>query len=445
MILALLLLTACQERPDFARALREIDAALGARKAPLTEKELGDFAANFDAHVAFIGMGQLDKSMQCLARAEAIASGRAVAYPDSLRLLVPTVLEADAVAPISARVHQMFEVPPPDGLKTRLVLSVGTEIVAESADLQPVRAKIAWKEGVVWAELFLGDAKDPALREAIFIVPDLERRMKAAKTAIDALVVNETYYTLKHQWGLLDALRKGERMEAPPVFPLMLKRIEDDLASIADKEDPFAGRTGDLLRATRSGIHEVIYRVYVPSRYDPDDPAPLVVALHPGGGSEHTYLDTVGGGMIKALAEERGWIVASPRGPLTDAEPDFVFALVDGLSKAYAIDPKKIFITGHSAGASLALRAMAERPKLFRAVAAVGGFCHVEYADMRDVAIYLAAGAYQRGIKEFRLEAKRAVNHPAFQFDERPDADAFLIAPLTLPAVFKWFDENQEP
>jgi hypothetical protein len=81
------------------------------------------------------------------------------------------------------------------------------------------------------------------------------------------------------------------------------------------KKDPFVGRTGDFERHyLLEGANEIMpYRVYVPKSYNGTKAFPLIIALHGLGGTEDGMLDRYGKRM-PTLAEERGYIVASPLG-----------------------------------------------------------------------------------------------------------------------------------
>lgn len=61
-----------------------------------------------------------------------------------------------------------------------------------------------------------------------------------------------------------------------------------------------------------------IYRVLVPSRYEPDTAYPLIAVFHGWGGDENEFL---GDKRVRTLADERGYIVVAPRG-LGSGAPD---------------------------------------------------------------------------------------------------------------------------
>lgn len=54
-----------------------------------------------------------------------------------------------------------------------------------------------------------------------------------------------------------------------------------------------------------------IYRLFVPARYRPDIPLPLIVVFHGWGGDENEFLSDA---TVTTLADERGYLLAAPRG-----------------------------------------------------------------------------------------------------------------------------------
>ena len=128
----------------------------------------------------------------------------------------------------------------------------------------------------------------------------------------------------------------------------------------------------------------------VPSGYDASEPAPLVVSLHgysEVGASTATYLG------LRDQSEEKGYLLASPEG-LVDragkqywnatpaccsfdgADPDddgFLTRVIETVQAQYAVDPKRVFVIGHSNGAFMALRMACHHPDLIAAAVSVAG------------------------------------------------------------------------
>lgn len=135
----------------------------------------------------------------------------------------------------------------------------------------------------------------------------------------------------------------------------------------------------------RFGGVERSYRLYVPSSYSSQKPAPMVVALHGGFGTGEIFAEQSG---FDAVAERNGFLVAYPDGvkrawnagsccgpPMEKNVDDvgFVRALIAALRMKYVIDPARIYGTGFSNGAMLLHRIACEAPGTFAAIAPVSG------------------------------------------------------------------------
>jgi polyhydroxybutyrate depolymerase len=134
------------------------------------------------------------------------------------------------------------------------------------------------------------------------------------------------------------------------------------------------------------------------------DPArPLVVMLHGTGGSaefaaeetrwaefadEHDILVAFPDGLPldpdrppSFLSNPKRWNDGSTRpGDPFHSDPDDVTFLQEVIHDAVAhgpADPKRVYLTGFSNGASMAFRFAAERPHMLAAVAPLAGYCHI--------------------------------------------------------------------
>ena len=114
------------------------------------------------------------------------------------------------------------------------------------------------------------------------------------------------------------------------------------------------------------------YYLYVPSTIKP--PAPLIVMLH---GSNRTGVTLVE--KWKDYARKEGIILAGP-----DASnlagwsspqdgPDYLHDLVEELKSKYPINPRRVYLFGHSAGASFALFMSLMESQYFAATAIHAG------------------------------------------------------------------------
>ncbi len=128
------------------------------------------------------------------------------------------------------------------------------------------------------------------------------------------------------------------------------------------------------------------YWVYAPDSLDAGKPAPLVLALHGGGGTGKAMCTLAGG--LMAVADEQGFLLACPDGVerhwndgrgiddwRAHAEQiddvGFLTALVEQLSQQWSIDREAVFVTGISNGGLMSYRMACERADLVGGIAAV--------------------------------------------------------------------------
>ncbi len=109
--------------------------------------------------------------------------------------------------------------------------------------------------------------------------------------------------------------------------------------------------------------------LYVPKRYDPAHPAPLLVLLHGAGGDGRQLVDA-----FVETAEARGYLVLSPdsRGRTWDvilggfgADVAFLDRALGLVFERFAVDPARMGVGGFSDGASYALSIGVTNGELF--------------------------------------------------------------------------------
>ncbi len=129
------------------------------------------------------------------------------------------------------------------------------------------------------------------------------------------------------------------------------------------------------------------YSLYIPSSYDGKRPAPVLIALHGGLGSTIGMITLTKGG-LNILARQEGFLVVYPEGIdrhwndgrgvnryRTQRENiddvGFIAALIDQLTKEFAIDSKRIYVTGASNGGLMTYRLGCELSEKIAAIAPV--------------------------------------------------------------------------
>jgi poly(3-hydroxybutyrate) depolymerase len=191
-----------------------------------------------------------------------------------------------------------------------------------------------------------------------------------------------------------------------------LAAAEDVLRSLEHGRDPFARRTGEIKRHYFfADAGEIMpYHLYVPSGYTGGRPLPLIIALHGRGGNEDLFFTTTLN-VLPALAEERGYLVVAPLGYRVDgrfgagttedagvkrkralSEAD-VMNVLDLVRKQYRVDDDRIYLLGHSMGASGAWYLGAKYPDRWAALACFSGSGTPETEQqMKDVPQFVVHG-----------------------------------------------------
>lgn len=187
--------------------------------------------------------------------------------------------------------------------------------------------------------------------------------------------------------------------------------IDVDARVVADEAQPEAVPTdhaatpsrGRFLRLEYSGTGgSRAYKLYVPA-HDRAEPMPLIVMLH---GCKQSPDDFAAGTRINALADEQGFLVAYPEQSAKangsncwnwfeprdqtrhGSEPSIIAGIVREIGETHAIDERRVFVAGLSAGAAMAVILGETHPDVF---AAVGAHSGLPYGAAHDVASAFAA------------------------------------------------------
>jgi len=161
-------------------------------------------------------------------------------------------------------------------------------------------------------------------------------------------------------------------------LPLTLMLLLVSFSSAFAKDDI----TKELMT---SGGKTRVYYLYVPSTVK--GPAPLIVTLH---GSNRTGVTLVE--KWKDYAKKEGIILAGPdainlRGWSSPVDgPDFLRDLVEELKTKYPVNPRRVYLFGHSAGAIFALQISLMESQYFAATAVHAGALTDEDKELMNLA-----------------------------------------------------------
>ena len=133
------------------------------------------------------------------------------------------------------------------------------------------------------------------------------------------------------------------------------------------------GGTSKITKQTiEFGGKKRVYYLYVPENVA--SKPPLIVTLHGSGRDGLSLVEK-----WKDIADQEGFILAGPNSMnsekwnSTDDSADFLREIVEQLKAKYSIDPKRVFLFGHSAGAVYALNLSMTESEYFAATAVHAG------------------------------------------------------------------------
>lgn len=224
------------------------------------------------------------------------------------------------------------------------------------------------------------------------------------------------------------------------------------------KKDPFRDLRGDLHLAYRSAADDSLqpFRLYIPRSYKPNRPTPLIVALHGVACDENWYFDRFAGesGAFTRMAEERGYLAVAPngRGPVGGyvglSERD-VLDVMEAVARVVSVDPRNVFLTGHSMGGGGTWAIGFRHPERFKALAPVAGafglsLLPLSKAPEMPVLHYHGTKDHVIPEKAARLAALvAAARLRNYRFELVPGAGHLDITDIALKPIFDFFDAHR--
>ena len=417
-------------------------------------------------------------------------------FIDSLSLEVNTVV-LEPNEDVQVMLHRMF---PSDerkafGEKPLLTIAI-KEDAAASADVNPsvtspqggrrlpvfanrirmaetttvVNQRLLLADGVYRVEAVLesGGEVVARLRRPIFAISDFTERLEgllallnAAKASSDPRVksLTDQLATVEFQLQRLANINEAHGESIDPLGEL--RRLEEVLAAFSGGSNPLASARGQIEKACRSADGRLLpYRIYVPKSYDGKTPLAMVILLHDALVDERAYFGEVyGGSAIAAEAERRGLLLVAPNAggifpTYRGKSEEDVFEVIKAATHDYAVDPARIYITGHSAGAFGSWAIASHRAEMFAAIAPVSGGFQLPsseqatlFAKLSDIPVLVVHGG-RDGIappklsRDFANAARKAGLR--VEYLESPDADHFAIVSATFSQILDFFDKSRK-
>ncbi|MBL8843818.1 MAG: hypothetical protein JNL90_20015 [Planctomycetes bacterium] len=221
----------------------------------------------------------------------------------------------------------------------------------------------------------------------------------------------------------------------------LLRSLHAEAAALRAGRDPYAQREGELWRVLQVGARELPLCTYAPAALAAPDapPAPLLIALHGAGGDERMFIDGYGAGLLTRLADQHGFLVATPQSSLFAGDPRHVELLIDELARLHPVDRSRVYLVGHSMGAGATAQLARQVPELLAAAACLAGGSFV--GDRPLPPTLLVVGAIDPIVPAAPLlrgaRAAQARGAP-LTIEEHADFGHTLLVTAELPRVVEW-------
>lgn len=326
-----------------------------------------------------------------------------------------------AIEKLPAKVNVLL--PPSGDVKRRLDLTLTMEVTLDGKPVATRAVGVSAFDGKPWER----------------------QEQRVAKSENVALEI----VTLKAWFAQLNDLAGGTLPESDVPAARWVAEAEAILEVLREGKDYFTPeRSGDhrvTVPTGEKGKTLTPCRLFVPEKLDPKKPVPLVVAMHGAGGSENLFFEGYGNGHVVKLCKERGWLLVSPRAGLgfglSPAPP--VGEIIDVLAKRYPVDAKRVFIVGHSMGASMTVDAVQKYPGKFAAAACLGGGGRVrDEKAFEGLPVFVGVGDKDFAVRTAKgLQTALEKTKAKVTFKEYPDVEHLVIVREALGDVFDGWDK----
>jgi polyhydroxybutyrate depolymerase len=210
--------------------------------------------------------------------------------------------------------------------------------------------------------------------------------------------------------------------------------VTDPASTVAETsppDDTVADTVADTSPPAADPTIERPFDVFAPTSYDPATPTPLVIMLHAFGATsdlQEVFFQ------LQPLAEERGFLYVRPNGTInaigrgfwnaTDAccgfgatvdDSAYLLKVIEKVEAEFNVDPKRIFLVGHSNGGFMSYRMACDHADKIAAIASLAGatFADVEKCDPSEPVSVLQIHGTADGTIAYDGGSLLGIEHPS--------------------------------
>lgn len=385
-------------RFDLGERLKQFDAVWlvtkDSSKREAAVKEVSSAVTSFFS-------GRFSAACQALDRGtEALQGSRDPSRAITLRVL-PAVVEPGAKAALEATWAY-------DGGSPLEVAIGGKTARLNPGEKGSLEFEVGASEGMQTFEARIGATKRTVL---VSVVQDFDKRLNALESAKDRVARDLAA-------GLRDSRTGGETTIAVAEVLALGEAIERGKIERKDIRE---------VRYARQG--STVLRAAFPEKLA--EPTTVVIALHGAGGSENLFFEGYGGGLAAKEATRRGWVFISPRATSAAAADSLAW-----LREVWKLDPKRIFVLGHSMGGGLALGSGALKPTALALFAPAAGTIP---DGLATTPIFLAVGKQEMAMLATTAQRLRP---KVAEFREYSPCEHLMIVADALPDAYRFFERQ---
>lgn len=249
----------------------------------------------------------------------------------------------------------------------------------------------------------------------------------------------------RNRW-LSDTPSRATTVSFATDLSVLAMEVAAEIAELEAGRNPYRGRRGDHWRIAKGKTSEIPLRVYVPEKLPADQPQPLLIVLHGAGGDENLFFFGYAQGLIKRLADEHGLIVASPLTYSILGNSKNFDVVLDALERDYSIDPKRVYVLGHSLGALTAAQLASERGSRITAACLLAGLPIVTADSIPPLSVFSAELDRIIPAAFIRPAAARIADQGLpIEYVDLKDLGHTMMVVEALPRGVKWLADQKRP